>query len=159
MPPQHFSEHCCQVKRTSNLAGRNIDSRVDDCFSSIKLEMDVLLENVMKEKGNYSAICWGLFLTSLCNSHMSKLSHKECGKKMSCKQREISILSCCSEKRIETQLNYTCWPNVDVSRWSRLIMFLNSQIVYFYLFFCFIWPHYESLNHKVMQLWSLYFGR
>lgn len=67
------SEHGCQAKRTSNLAGRNIGSQVEDCFSSIKLEMDVLLENVMKEKGNYSAICWGLFFTSLCNSHLNKL--------------------------------------------------------------------------------------
>jgi len=40
-----------------------------------------------------------------------------------------------------------------------VIMFLNSQIVYFYPFYVFIWPHYESPNHKVMQLWSLFFGR
>lgn len=122
------SEHVCQAKRTNNLAGRNIGSQVEDCFSSIKLEMDVLLENVMKEKGNYSAICWGLFFTSLCNSHMSKpfspkksLRKKRKKKKDFSKQREISLLTCFSERRIETQLNYTCWPNVDVSRWPNYV--------------------------------------
>jgi len=51
--------------------------------------MDVLLENVMKEKGNYSAICWGLFFTSICSSHMSKLSMKDVVKKC-CVNKEKS---------------------------------------------------------------------
>lgn len=76
---------------------------------------------------------------------------KECEKKRKClvNKWEISVWTCCSERSIETQLNYTCWPNVMLV--GGLIMVLNSWIVYVFLFFYLYGP---IIKVSIMRLCS-----